>query len=277
MEDVTQEAPQEELITRQFEEVKKRYLGLKLEQRGQGLWVIYGQLHFRARDKRATKKEIIEDHIEVELTIPEAYPNTPPSAKETGGRIPENYPHKFVDGRLCLGTSTEVLIIFAEDRTLLHFSEDQLIEYLYGFCYWEKYGEMPWKDRSHGASGIYEFYCERFGFSDPFLILKFLYYLATCKYSGRNKCPCGSGKKILACHKPQLSPFIIKPKPTDYFEDDLYMLIRALEATSPREKYKRLINSVIPDYYLEDLKDRFSAKKVVKQVAKKGKQLAFKL
>ena len=61
-----------------------------------------GSLAFAAE---APGKERIDDEYQIELLIPDGFPEEIPSVRETGGRIPPPF-HKLYGGALCLGSGT---------------------------------------------------------------------------------------------------------------------------------------------------------------------------
>ena len=121
--------------------------------------LVEGPIGFRGECNSRT----VEERYRISLVIPQNYPRSPPLAFETGGRIPSDYEHLMQAGNLCLGTPLEVDLRFALGRTLLRFVEDLVIPYLFGYSYFEQYGEMPFGERCHSPEAYLQSYQEHFG------------------------------------------------------------------------------------------------------------------
>ena len=245
-----------ELIKQQYEELHKKFRGLKLYEDSPGQWVIRGVLAFTATYNEVT----IEDEYSVLISLPKNYPDTPPDVQETGGRIPPEF-HQYADRTLCLGAPVEVERRFKADPKLINFIETLLIEYLYGYSHFKKYGELPFGELSHGGSGIQEYYQDLFNTDDIKVVFKLLKILVDGTYRGHHVCPCKSGKILRKCHGPKLlelaeyklqKKFIgdVKNIICGFKEKDLYNLNWGLlpkqlkyefdntaRKTSPRKKY----------------------------------------
>ena len=201
-------------------ELQGQYPNLELLRQPNGSLEVRGRISFvRQHDSRT----VIASY-EVRIEIPNNYPDSPPSAYETGGEIDKEFGHFMDDGSLCLGTPVEVRRRFSRDRTLLRFVEDQLISYLFNYRYLRQYGELPYGELSHGARGLLEYYNEFFG-TKTVKTLNLLSCLACSWGPRRKKCPCGSRKKLKACHGPLLKK--LRPHaPRRSFQCDLEALLR---------------------------------------------------
>ncbi len=182
------------LISEQFKELKNKHPELYLTTNGNGQWSINGRLNSSAQYNGIA----IDDDYDVEISIPRDYPFVPPTARETGDRIPKEYHHSGLD--LCLETPGEVIRIFKENPTLLGFVEKCLIPYLYRFSFISMYHKLPYGDRSHGWLGLYEYYQELFQIKEKKAVLGLLKVLAENKVNGHMKCPCGSKRRLRRCH-----------------------------------------------------------------------------
>ncbi len=187
------------LITSQFDELKSNYPKLELEKNQS--FSIVGFLEFAACIDGSD--EIIEDGFEIQINIPHTYPESIPTVKEIGNRIPDKF-HQFMNGHLCLGAPLGIKKIFLQNSTLLHFVNKSLIPYLYSYSYFEKFGEMPFGELSHGSEGILQFYQELFRLDNQEKALRLLEILAFDCYKGHEKCPCESNRRLRKCHGPQL-------------------------------------------------------------------------
>ncbi|HBI74028.1 MAG TPA: hypothetical protein DDY59_12695 [Lachnospiraceae bacterium] len=183
-------------VQEMFLELQSRYRRLSLEDLGEPNGMhIQGILDFSGRGKN----ELIEDSFEILILVPESFPSLPPSTKEVGGRIPTTF-HQFKDGLLCLGAPLYIRMTFFQNPSLLGYIEDLVIPYLFSFCYYRKFGKMPFGELSHGVKGIMEYYRDLFASGDDMVVLDFLKIQAEDSYKGHHNCPCGSGKIIRRCH-----------------------------------------------------------------------------
>lgn len=185
-----------DLIFEHFNELQKKYSNLKMEFEN-NIYIIRGNIRFYAQFE---SYEPIEDAFDIEIVVSSTYPESPPVAKEIGGRIPKRY-HTFENGTLCLGAPLAVKLTFYRFPSLLGFVEKQLIPYLYSFSYQQKNGkQMPYGELAHGADGLLSYYKELFEVTSDISVTEFLFILASNRYRGHLQCPCKSGKRIRSCH-----------------------------------------------------------------------------
>lgn len=188
-------------LQRQIDELISVHKGLKnVVERDDGI-VVSGPLPFEAS---ADGLETITESFEIELTIPRDFPETLPRARETGGRIASDYEHRNPSGTLCLAVPIEQRRIFLENPTLLGFVNRLVIPYLYGYCSFRKHGRHPFDEAAHGYEGILQHYVETLRLRDDLSALTVITFLLEHGYRGHHDCPCGSGKRVRACHGPAL-------------------------------------------------------------------------
>jgi hypothetical protein len=211
------------LLQKEFEEVLRKYPDLTLLDGGNNSWKIYGNLHFRA----SLDGEEIEDVFSVLITIPDNYPSEIPTVQELDGRIPKDF-HTSYDNTLCLGTPLLVNIRFHERPNLLGFIEACLIEYFYGYIYYQLHGVLPAGEFSHGPQGILEHYQELFETQDIQIVFEFLGILSEGSYRGHNKCPCGNGLILRKCHGKTLLKLMKYQTPGEFKKnlEDLETMVR---------------------------------------------------
>jgi len=159
--------------------------------------IVSGALPFEAS---ADGLETITESFEIELIIPHDFPETLPRVKETGGRIGTDYEHLHPGGTLCLAVPVEQRRVFFEQPTLLGFVNRLVIPYLYGYCFWKKYGRHPFDEAAHGHEGILRHYVDTLGLRDDLAALAVICFLFEHGYRGHHDCPCGSGLRVRACH-----------------------------------------------------------------------------
>lgn len=164
--------------------------------------IIRGPLSFEASFVEGFP--VISDCFDIELIVLTAYPKILPAAREIGGRIDRNYEHLYQDGTLCLATPIEGRLLFLEQKSLLGFVNRLVVPYLYGYCYWKKYGQHPFGERIHGIEGIVQYYREELRLGNNLNILAMLAFLFEFGYRGHLTCPCGGGLKVRECHSETL-------------------------------------------------------------------------
>jgi len=187
----------EQLIRIQFDELAQEFSLLQLEKNEEDQWCLRGTLGFIGN----YAGQILKDHYEVLIVIPDDYPFVLPQVWETGKRIPKDF-HTNYDGSACVGWSLATIETFRQEPSLIGFIRNCVVPYLYSYSFYSKYGKMPYGELSHGVQGIYEYYSGLFKISDQSIIRKFLKILAETEYHGDLPCPCGSGKKLNFCHGP---------------------------------------------------------------------------
>jgi hypothetical protein len=145
-------------------------------------------------------KEQLADEYQIEIWIPENFPDAIPTVWETAGRIPPSF-HKLDDGSLCLGSQTNLRLILTESSSLLRFVERCVIPYLYGHTYFAKHGVPPFGELAHGKPGIRQDLAMIFGTHREEDIEEFVRLTAMRKRIANKKpCPCGSKRRLGRCH-----------------------------------------------------------------------------
>jgi len=212
------------IVIDQMEEVQTEHPGLGLLRDTDGKLCVRGPVGFTMDyDGRP-----IEDTYEVEIIIPDDFPDSPPTAKETAGAIPDDF-HQFKSsGTLCLGAPVEVRRRFAEHRTLISFINEQVIPYLYSYSCYRDHGVLPHGELDHGSSGLLDYYMEHFG-ANAITTLKLLKCLADDFAPPLGPCPCGNGRKLKDCHGPKLEELRPHYRP-ELFEFELRQMINAAHA-----------------------------------------------
>lgn len=185
-----------ELFERELDTIKTDYPNLHYRNTPNGL-VLEGEIAFDITCKEVGER--IKDSYLVQIAFPDDYPRSPPTVKESVGRITSNF-HKSGDTN-CLGVPSEIYLKFAENPTILHFIRGLLEPYLYTHSYWNKHnGKTPFGERPHGGEGVLEYYSGIFGTKDNDAIISLLEIPASKAYKQSMICPCGNGKKLKKCH-----------------------------------------------------------------------------
>lgn len=179
-----------QLIKAQLSELRRQYPYLYLQE-NEDFPKITGTIFFQ--------KDDIKDHYEVEIYLSKEYPKKIPTVKEIASKIDLSFHHN-PDESLCLETPLNVYEIFRENESLMNFTENLLVPYLYTYSFYLKNNRLPYGDHKHGAEGIFENYKTRFKVNEASLVVGLLKVLAEKSYRGHSSCPCGSNKKLRDCH-----------------------------------------------------------------------------
>lgn len=186
---------------RQIAELTAVHKGLTTVVEREGETSVSGVLPFEAS---CDGLETISESFDIELIIPNDFPETLPRVRETGGRIEVDYKHRNPTGTLCLAIPIEQRRIFFEQPTLLGFVNRLVIPYLYGYCFFKKHGRHPFDEAEHGHEGILRHYIETLCLRDDLAALGVICFLLEHGYRGHHDCPCGSGLNVRTCHGPAL-------------------------------------------------------------------------
>lgn len=149
-------------------------------------------------------EEKVLDRYQIEIRLPDNFPDSEPEVREIGGRIP-HLSDRHVNpnnGTLCWQVPEEWLL--EGDRTLLGFLRGPLRNFLLGNSLYELGDPFPFDERAHGLAGLIQSYGSFFGTSDQDSILRYLDCLSRDMIRGHWDCPCGSGLRLRKCHREQL-------------------------------------------------------------------------
>ena len=166
--------------------------------------ILKGTLRFEASTDRF---DPITECFEIEIVIPETYPENPPRVCEVGGKMDVNYSHVNENGTLCLAVPIEERRVFLEQPSLLGFVNKLVIPYFYGYCHWKTHGAHPFDESEHGPQGIVHHYMDVLNLTDALSVLAVIAFLYEFGYRGHHLCPCGSSKKVRKCHGKALRQF----------------------------------------------------------------------
>ena len=122
---------------------------------------------------------------------------------ETGGRIPRTgeYHVNPTDNTLCLGSPLSLRLKLSKKPTLVGFSENCLVPYLFAVSYKLKNGgPLPFGELAHGEDGLIADYLQLFGLKTK-KQLNCTFRLLGMKKRLANKflCPCGCGIRLGRC------------------------------------------------------------------------------
>ncbi len=155
-------------------------------------------------------KILLPKNIQIEL----------PSIWETGQAIDKKYEHVNIDDSLCLAVNSEIRLDFLKGMTLLEWMDKYVETYFYTYIFFRKFGHYPFGERKHGYVGVLEFYAEHFEIEGLKNTWEFMNEITQSYYKGHRLCPCGSGKKVRACHGNQIRE-IYRTNEIDIIRDDV--------------------------------------------------------
>lgn len=227
-------------VKRQIRELTRFHKGLTDISRLKRETLVKGGLSFEASQEDLPT---ISGRFDIELAVPEKYPKILPCVRETGGAIDRDYGHINSDGTLCLAAPVESRRIFSEQNSLLGFVNRLVIPYLYGYCYWKKYGRHPFGEQAHGAEGIVHYYMDELGLDSSSRVLAMVSFLLEHGYRGHLDCPCGSGLKVRNCHGRDLlslSEHHTKDTLKNDFRYVLDFCLKNEKETIPKDLLKRI-------------------------------------
>lgn len=169
---------------------------LHIEEDGDSVLV---RLKYSGRGEVNKAKFFLNHFVEVE--IPKTFPQDLPVTYEIGERQIRNYHHINPDkkGSFCLGTEFDIrkhLGIRNDLKRYFYLIADYITLYLY----FDSYGNVPLKERSHGEQGILEAYQDFLKIKDIHQIIYLLSLVPVSNIHRNLPCPCGSGKKMKKCH-----------------------------------------------------------------------------
>lgn len=147
---------------------------------------------------------VISDSFELKILVPKSFPKEIPIIFETGGEIPPHpdYHINSTDNSLCLGTALRIMMQLEKNSTLLGFSNDFLLPYLYAVSMkLNSGGEFAFGELAHGSQGILQDYGDLLKLDSLSQIKNALILLGTKKRNANKKpCPCGCGRRYGVCN-----------------------------------------------------------------------------
>jgi len=158
-----------------------------------GSWPVFG-------------KETLIRRYDIRIEIPDDFPDCPPKVFETGGSIPleRDYHINTVgnggDNSACLFVQPERFEKWPVGAGIRDFLKGPVKEFFFSQAYKKCTGKWPFGQWSHGVVGIIEFYANRLNIDRLDAIIEMLDYCTLPKLYRQWKCPCGSGKRVTACH-----------------------------------------------------------------------------
>lgn len=179
----------------QVKELLHLYTGLQLSSEDSEQFVLSGYIGVN----RTSKGYTLCKKYQIEIIVP-ILSKKLPYVVDIGQNIDKNYPHRYMDGRLCLETDTCIRIRFIEGFSLPIWVSEYVEPYFFSYEYYTRYGEFPFGERGHDLVGVLQTYEDLFEESNAPKVFNLMASIATQHYRGHMLCPCGSGKKLRVCH-----------------------------------------------------------------------------
>lgn len=139
------------------------------------------------------------DTYEIEISFPPAYPDDPPTVRETAGRIPHMAERHNSSGAACLFVPFEWKLL-RPDLSFRTFLEEPVRSYFLGQSLVELGEPWPIGERAHGIDGIIEALRDRLGLDTVEHAVGAFRMLTKAQVKGHWDCFCGSGNRLRSCH-----------------------------------------------------------------------------
>jgi hypothetical protein len=163
--------------------------------------IIGGKVTIRGTFSVRSEGERI-DEFEIEICLPDDFPDGMPKVREVLGRIPREADRHVntSDGTLCMFVEDEREWVFPSGSSFDDFLEGPLRSHLiYQLCV-ETGAKWEHGQRSHGTAGVIEFYQEKFGVKSKRSLLGLLNEIRAAKPRWHARCPCGGRRTLWDCH-----------------------------------------------------------------------------
>lgn len=145
------------------------------------------------------------DSFDIEVELPDDFPDAYPVVRELMGRLPRNiHRHVYDDGGCCLGTEIDFWMNFPMGYTLVEFMNGPVRHFFLGQACVEAGKPWPAGERAHGQKGLMQSLAELIQTQSRQVIFAYLALLSHDQLGHHHTCPCGSDKKIRQCHDGQI-------------------------------------------------------------------------
>lgn len=200
----------------------------------------YKGLQINSMDERkiSLKGEILINRISLGFTLCKRYcievvipldSDELPYVLDIENQIDNSYPHRYVDGKLCLETDTNIRIRFLNGFSLETWMSEYVETYFFSYEFYQRYGEFPFGERGHGFEGIIQTYSDFFNETDMGKTIRLMASISTRQYRGHSQCPCGSGLKLRSCHGPSIMKFYTDNRLKTIVRKDYFLLEEAVK------------------------------------------------
>lgn len=217
----------------QINQLLENQTGLCIQSTNEQQIVLGGEIFISCK----AKGFVLCDRYPVQIFI-SLNSNQLPYVVDTGNRIARDYPHRYQDGRLCLETDITIRMHFCDGFSLDEWIKDYVEPYFFSYEFYQRFGEYPFGQRSHGIQGIIESYKDVLHGKDEVSTLSLMRSICKGSYRGHSPCPCGSSLRLRACHGPTIMKF--------YTDKELNILVQ--------NDYKGIENEIQRYYKQRDQK-----------------------
>ena len=155
--------------------------------------------------------------------------------RKTPLRIGCNYPHRYLNGKLCLETDTSIRVRFVDGFSLEAWLEEFVEPYYFSYEFYQRYGEFPFGERGHDWKGIIQTYSDYFNEPDVVKTIRLMAFISDKKYRGHILCPCGSGRRLRSCHGPFIMKYCVDNRLRKIVRDD-YLLLQEMVRKNDKQQ-----------------------------------------
>lgn len=141
------------------------------------------------------------DRYAITVAFPPDYPDSLPTVREVGGRIPwVGDHHVYTNGVACVILPEARWWEFPPHTRFFEYLRGPLHNYFLGQTVVSSGQPWPFGEHRHGLNGIMDFYAEQLGTTESRLIIRLLESVASGVCRGHLPCPCESGITTRRCH-----------------------------------------------------------------------------
>jgi hypothetical protein len=143
-----------------------------------------------------------EDSFDIQIILDGDYPRSFPRTYETAGRVPRVLDRHYYtgdDAGCCLCIPHLLRTRFPVGSPISVYIDQLVVPYFKNQVHYEITGKYV-AEYGHGFAGIYEFYAEHFGISDPQVLARLVEAVYMHSIGGARPCPCGGKRKQRKCH-----------------------------------------------------------------------------
>ena len=156
--------------------------------------------------------KIVSDSYPLQINIPKSFPISAPSVFDIGNKIPrtkEGSFHVNHDDSLCLGSPLRILLLLNKNKTLIGFTENCLIPYLYAISHKIRNGgALVFDELDHGRPGLIQDYSSLFKVNSQEVEQALKVLSVRKRIANKHPCPCGCKNRLGLCNfRYTLMPF----------------------------------------------------------------------
>lgn len=163
--------------------------------------------------------------------------NVLPYVLDTGNHIDSQYPHYYATSKqFCLETDSRIALRFIDGFSLVDWVDEFVEPYYFSYEYYQRFGEFPFGERSHGTLGVLESYQDYFSANDIAQAYNILTFVCNSPYRGHQPCPCGSKRKLRNCHGKKILTVYQNPAIMRLIKEDYPNIIKYVKQQGAESK-----------------------------------------